>query len=265
MNLSKIKTFDINNYDDFEKIVTSIRNGRIPFLDGSNYWEIYRGQSKDNYELKSSITRNIIKKEQLVERERRILDEFKKYLNENGLTEKYIQLSENSNIFENEWRWIEQAQHYRLPTRLLDWTIKPEIALFFAVENNFDDVGQFWVYKTPRNWTCDDHFIFNPNSEKINFISNSSFYINSDYVDKIAELRRSFQDGKFSFQDLTKSLTPLDKQEDLREMITKYTINPLSKKYLLEKLNEQNINQNSVYIKYDEIIENIILKIKNNI
>lgn len=264
MSPSEIKKFDINDYDDFEKIVNNIRNGRIPFI-GENYWEIYRGQSKDSYELKSSITRNINKKENLFELDKKILDEFKRALSEKKLTEKYIHLSENSNDYQNEWRWIEQAQHYRLPTRLLDWTIKPEIALFFAVENNFDDVGQFWIYKTPLNWTCDDHFGINPKSEKLNLISNSSFYIETDYINKIAEQRRSFQDGKFSFQDYNNSLIPLDKQENLQEIIIKYTINPLSKKDLLKKLNEQNINKNSVYVKYDNEIENIIEKIKNNL
>ena len=229
-----MKKFDINYYEDFEKIVNNIRNGRISFI-GENYWEIYRGQSKDSYELKSNITRNISKKEDLIEIERKILEEFKKALNEKKITKKYIQLFENSNDYENEWRWLEQAQHYRLPTRLLDWTIKPEIALFFAVENNFDDVGQLWIYKTPLNWTCDNHFEINPNSEKLNLISNSSFHIDSEYEDKIAEQRRSFQEGKFSFQDHNNSLISLEKQELLKEMLIKYTINPLSKKRFTKK------------------------------
>ena len=49
---------------------------------------------------------------------------------------------------QNDWQWLSVAQHKRLPTRMLDWTKNPLVALWFTVFSpaNREDPGIVWAY-----------------------------------------------------------------------------------------------------------------------
>ena len=50
---------------------------------------------------------------------------------------------------QTDWEWLILAQHFGLPTRLLDWTENPLVALFFSVRENepFGDDGMLFAYR----------------------------------------------------------------------------------------------------------------------
>lgn len=94
--------------------------------------EAYRGFTNWDYPLETSIARlggNYAKLE------RHLLRNFRKYAHRDVVEKDSI------------WHWLTLAQHHGLPTRLLDWTYSPFIAMHFATMNldKFDLDGGIWA------------------------------------------------------------------------------------------------------------------------
>jgi hypothetical protein len=80
----------------------------------------FRGVSHADHRLDTSLWRLGGSPEQL---ERHILRNFRKYAQREAVSQDSV------------WNWLAVAQHHGLPTRLLDWTYSPYVALHFATEN----------------------------------------------------------------------------------------------------------------------------------
>jgi hypothetical protein len=110
----------------------SINRYRSPF--------VYRGLQDKNYELKTSLIRL---ENNPSEMEKHLFRNFKKYAPQNTV------------INDNDWLWLSIAQHHGLPTRLIDWTFSPYIALHFMCEDidHYNTDGVLWCvdfYKTSK-------------------------------------------------------------------------------------------------------------------
>jgi hypothetical protein len=93
---------------------------------------IYRGLSDFSYELFTSLIRLGGQYDQL---EFHLLRNFKKYA------------FQPDAVGNTDWDWLASAQHHGLPTRLMDWTYSPYIALHFSTAEiyNFNKDGIVWA------------------------------------------------------------------------------------------------------------------------
>ncbi|WP_221252006.1 FRG domain-containing protein [Desulfuromonas versatilis] len=92
----------------------------------------FRGLSDAGYPLLTTLIRM---GGDFVTVERHILRNFKKYAHRNVVERDSL------------WHWLSVAQHFGLPTRLLDWTYSPLVAMHFATANieKFSTDGVIWA------------------------------------------------------------------------------------------------------------------------
>jgi hypothetical protein len=89
---------------------------------------VYKGLNCASYDLSTSLIRL---SGDFGAVERHLLRNFRKY-------------AQRQEIGDSFWNWLALAQHHGLPTRLLDWTYSPLVALHFATHSRFLDDAAVW-------------------------------------------------------------------------------------------------------------------------
>jgi len=142
----------------------------------------YRGMSCSSWNMLTSITRL---GKAYANMELNIIKQFEKYA------------SELADLDDNPWRTLSIGQHYGLPTRLLDWSFSPQIALHFATEDlaEYDEDGVVW-----RVNFKDAHDLLNNDDKKLLESTGSSVFT-------FEALKKTFSTiEKFDGQTITSAL-----------------------------------------------------------
>lgn len=122
--------YTVKSYNDLqEKLFEDSWNSKLGRF-RSRY--AFRGLSEADYKLETTLIRLGGDYARL---EHHLLRNFSKYAHQSVVEKDSI------------WHWLSIAQHHGLPTRLLDWTYSPFIAMHFATANidKFDLDGVIWA------------------------------------------------------------------------------------------------------------------------
>ena len=99
---------------------------------------VFRGHSDARFRLIPSVGRAVHTSRSRVKYEQSLFDIFCRE------ARGYL-----TDLPDDEWERLALAQHHGLPTRLLDWTFNPLVALYFAVSDHQGIDGQIWALNAP--------------------------------------------------------------------------------------------------------------------
>jgi len=216
-------------------------------------YTLSRGQSKDYPLLPSALRKDDKNNRKYSKRVvRNFLDEFK--INSYQYMEKPWDVN-------NDIEWMLYAQHYGIPTKLLDFTTSHIISLLFAVEKSFIDESQ------------DDAVVYFLNPNELNLINKQqSQIINVSGDSQISSVghdgpfviqgrkintRVNAQKGMFVlFQDEDQPLETINNEKVLKKIIIKGS----EAKSILASLYSMGIGFSNIYPELASVAKDIVLQ-----
>ena len=160
--------------------------------------------------------------------------------------------------------WLFLMQHYRLPTRLLDWSQSPLVALYFAIEKPDDSDAAMWALSPTdlNNLEAQIPSICMPGSDIIGQLGVQAFRPPSEKRDsriisvltEEADPRQMVQQSAFTLHGRG---NPLDQRDEANKFLVKVRIPAKAKAGLREAIALLGISRASLF----PDLENLALEI----
>lgn len=228
----------------------------------------YRGQSDSSWSLVPSLSR--LETADFVQTENELIESFRSEISTHGFNLFQSHPTDNYE-FGEKWNFLFQSQHLGLPTRLLDWSLSPEAALYFAVNEYPACPGKIFILEFERRVhfhseaiRAERLFDYDPSYYNEMILLNQSFKINGNGEFFLGEKRRMNQFGRFLFQPISQIKTPFEETciSNSSYNLIEYTIPASAKACILNELNELNYNEETLALTPCKEIDSIIERIK---
>jgi FRG domain len=115
----------ISSWLELQEVLFS--NSWQPSIERFRSKYVFRGVPKVTHGLETSLQTGLLE-----DYERHLLTSFRKYAMRHAVHGDWV------------WNWLSLAKHHGLPTRLLDWTYSPYVAMHFATYDLFDQDSAIW-------------------------------------------------------------------------------------------------------------------------
>lgn len=209
-------TSDLSRYEAGENLVVVDSFSDLDrAIDGISKTALCRGVSNHEYPLLPSLFRHADVESADI-REHNLMWVFKTHAK-----------AHLDNLPENEIEWMAIAQHHGLPTRLLDWSLSPLVACFFAVQSLSSDDAAIYIYDIGK-------------FKKEEGIQPSKLKEIVAFFPSHGTKRVTAQSGMFTIH-------PTKNMKLESESIKKIIIPASKKKYFLEKLVKYGIHQGTIF------------------